>query len=351
MGHEYPEITRNVFNVAPRINLRWNFDKQTNLHLRYNGRTRQPSMTNLLDIEDDSNPLIITKGNPGLKPSFSHNIFANFNSYQAEQQQGVYSWMWFNATRNSIDNKTTYDNLTGVRTTMPMNINGNWNGGGGVGFNKGLGEKKLFNVGVDLGGDYTRRVGFYNNDTDDADTKSITRSISLNSGLEFSYRKDQVNIMLNGRLDYANSKNNVNELANMNTYDFSYGAEFEWTAPWGTSLSTDIGMSSRRGYSQSGMNTNELLWNAQVSHSFLKGRALTVMLEMNDILGQQTNISRDISALMRKDSRNNAIYQYGMLRVVYRFNILGGKNAMGSGKKDHDGWDGDWGGFGDWGGW
>ncbi len=70
-------------------------------------------------------------------------MFANFNSYQAEQQRGVYSWLWFNATRNSIDNKTTYDNLTGVRTTMPMNIDGNWNGGGGVGFNTGLGKQKL----------------------------------------------------------------------------------------------------------------------------------------------------------------------------------------------------------------
>ncbi len=207
MGREYPEITRNVFNVAPRVNLRWNFDKQTNLHVRYNGRTRQPSMTNLLDITDDSNPLVITKGNPGLKPSFTHNVFANFNSYKVEQQRGIYSWLWFNATRNSIDNKATYDNTTGVRTTMPMNIlGGNWNGG---------------------------------------------------------------------------------------------------------------------------------------------GRALTVMLEVNDILGQQTNISRTIDALMRTDSRHNAIYQYGMLRIVYRFNILGGKNNLKAEKKDHDDWDGDW---GDWGG-
>ena len=353
MGKEYPEVTRNVFNVAPRVNLRWNFDKQTNLHLRYNGRTRQPSMTNLLDITDDSNPLVITKGNTGLKPSFTHSVFANFNSYKAEQQRGIYSWLWFSATRNSIDNKTTYDNTTGVRTTMPMNINGNWNGGGGVGFNTGLGKEKLFNIDIDLGGDYSRHVGFYNNDFEggDADRKSVTQSINLNPGLNFSYRKDMISIALNGRLDYTHSKNDAggdfqSPMGNMNTYDFSYGAELEWTAPWGTSLTTDIGMSSRRGYSSAEMNTNELLWNAQVSHSFLRGRALTVMLEVNDILGQQTNISRTIDALMRTDSRHNAIYQYGMLRVVYRFNILGGKNNL-KDKEGHDEWDGDW---GDWGG-
>ena len=352
MGYTYPEITRNVFNVAPRVHLRWNFDKQTNLFVRYNGRPRQPSMTNMLDIKDDSNPLVITKGNPGLKPSFSHNVFGNFNTYNAERQRGIYSWFWFNATRNSIDNKTTFDNQTGVRTTMPMNINGNWNGGGGIGFNTGLGKAKAFNLDIDFGGDYSRHVGFYNNASergDATDIKSITKSIDLDTGLELSYRTEQFSASLNGRLNFVHSKNGMNEMGNMKTYDFSYGTELEWTAPWGTSLSTDIGMSCRRGYSQREMNTNELLWNAQVAHSFLKGRALTVMLEVNDILGQQTNISRDISALMRTDSRHNAIYQYGMLKVVYKFNILGGKNALTGDKKRHDDWDGDFGGFGDWG--
>jgi hypothetical protein len=155
---------------------------------------------------------------------------------------------------------------------------------------------------------------------------------------------------LNGRLNYTYSKNNMNEMGNQKTYDFSYGAELEWNAPWGTSLTTDIGMSSRRGYAQREMNTNELLWNAQISHSFLRGRALTVMLEVNDILGQQTNISRNIDALMRTDSRYNAIYQYGMLRVVYKFNIFGGKNALKDEKKRHDEWSGDYGDYGGYGG-
>ena len=356
MGYTYPEITRSVFNIAPRVNLRWNPGKQTNLHVRYNGRTRQPSMTNLLDIKDDSNPLVITKGNPGLKPSFSHNINAEFDTYNADKQRGYFSWLWFNATRNSIDNKTTYDNQTGVRTTMPMNINGNWMGGGGIGFNTGLGKEKAFNIDVDFGGDYSHNVGFYNNasEAEEAtDVKSVTKNISLDGGLEFSYRTEQFSASLNGRLTYAHSKNNMNEMGNQNTYDFSYGTELEWTSPWGTSLATDIGMSSRRGYAGRGMNTNELLWNAQVSHSFLKGRALTVMLEVNDILGQQTNISRNIDALMRSDSRYNAIYQYGMLRVIYKFSIFGGKNAIGTQSERSTGFDGEYGGWsGGWmGGW
>lgn len=353
MGHEYPEVTRNVFDIAPRINLRFNSkDKRTSLHFRYNGRTSQPSMTNLLDIVDDSNPLYITKGNTHLKPSFSQNINAFFNTYNTDAQRGIFAHAYFSTTHNSISNKTTYDSETGVRTTQPMNINGNWNVGTGAGFNTGLGKKKLFNIGVDAGFGFNHNVAFYNNATgseaDDTDLKSITKDLSADCGLDFSYRNDFLYVSLNGRLDYSNAKNNMNENANQSTYDFSYGAEVEWTAPWGMSISSDIGMNSRRGYSQSTMNTNELLWNAQISQSFLRGNALTIALEVNDILGEQSNISRTISALMRSDSKYNAIYQYGMLRVIYKFSIFGGKNAMGTDNERSSGWGGGWGGPGRW---
>ena len=39
-----------------------------------------------------------------------------------------------------------------------------------------------------------------------------------------------------------------------------------------------------------------------------------------------------------------------MLRVIYKFNILGGKNALKEEKRRRDGWDGEWDGdFGEWG--
>ncbi len=352
MGQEFPEVTRNVFDIAPRINLRFNSkDKQTSFNLRYNGRTSQPSMTNLLDIKDDSDPLNITKGNTELKPSFSHNVSTFYNTYNSDSQRSIYGHAYFSSTHNSISDKTTYDQETGVRTTKPMNINGNWNVGTGFGFNTGLGKAKALNAGINAGVNYSHNVGFYNNalgDNDNADLKSITKDMSINCGLDFSYRNEQFYASLNGNLDYSQAKNNVNVSGNQDTYNFSYGAELEWTTPWGSSLSTDIGMNSRRGYAQSKMNTNELLWNAQISHSFLQGKALTVALEVNDILGQQTNISRDISALMRSDSKYNAIYQYGMLRVIYKFSIFGGKNAMGTDNERSSGWGGGFG--GGWGG-
>lgn len=87
------------------------------------------------------------------------------------------------------------------------------------------------------------------------------------------------------------------------------------------------------GYSASEMNTNELVWNASISQSFLKGNALTLKAEMFDMLGQQTNISRTVNALSRTDSRNNSIYQYALFSAIYRFSVFAGKNTMGTDKE------------------
>ncbi|MCR5394688.1 MAG: outer membrane beta-barrel protein [Bacteroidales bacterium] len=334
MGKEYPEISRNVLNVTPRVNLRVNFNKTTNLHMRYNGRVSQPSMTDLLDIVDDSNPKYVRKGNPHLKPSFSHNWNGNFNTYYPENQRGVWSWLYGGLTRNSISNKTTYDTITTIRTTMPKNINGNWNIGTGVGMNLGLGKEKHFSIGGNIGGNFNQNVGLYNNissgDADDIDIKSITQTLRFNTGANVAYRNDYISIELRGTFNETHASNNINSAADRDTQDFRYGSDMKFTMPWGTELASDVYMTSRRGYSQRDMNTDEMLWNASISHSFLKGNALTIKGEIYDILGQQTNVSRNINSESFSDSRNNGIYQYGLISLLYRFSVFAGKNTMGT---------------------
>ena len=109
-------------------------------------------------------------------------------------------------------------------------------------------------------------------------------------------------------------------------------------------------MFSKRGYADETLNTDELLWNAQLSHSFLRSKALTVMLQWYDILRQQTNFSRTVNANGWRDQEVNTITSYAMLHVSYRLNLFGAGNDGGRG----DGPRGRRGGWGDrprgWGG-
>ena len=332
MGTEYPTITRNVFNFAPNLDFRYNFDKQTNLRFFYRGRTSQPNIINLLDITDDSDPLNISKGNPGLKPSFSHNLRFNFNTFQMEHQRGIFAWGGATLTQNSISNRTYYEEETGVRTSKPENINGNWSAYFGGGFNMSLDKNNYFTVNNFSSLNYSHNVS-YLDPTKYEDDRSKTNTVGVNENLGFSFRKDWFEMSINGGMNYNHSRNSVISTGNLDTWSFSYGTEFNFNFDNGFSISTDLSESSRRGYASASMNTNELLWNAQVSKSFLKGNALTISLQWNDILKERSNISRAIDAYQSSDSRYNAIYSYGMLHVIYKLNIFAGKNAHGTGNE------------------
>jgi hypothetical protein len=122
----------------------------------------------------------------------------------------------------------------------------------------------------------------------------------------------------------------------MDVFDFSYGPAVNYTLPWyNIKISTNLSMSSRRGYSNPDANTDELLWNAQLSASFLPKNALTVSLQLFDILQQQSNISRVVEALYRRDSESNAIYSYGMLNLSYKFNNTGGDDKKGKAAREY----------------
>ena len=141
------------------------------------------------------------------------------------------------------------------------------------------------------------------------------------------YRNEWFEVELNGSVNYNHNSNALQANSNLNTWSFNYGFNTTINAPWGTQFTTNLGMASRRGFSDAAANTDELIWNAQIAQSFLQGKPLSVRLEFYDILQQQSNISRMVSAFSRSDIEYNAITSYVMLRVNYRLNLFGTKEA------------------------
>ena len=331
------DTARNVFNFAPNVDLRIRFSKVTQLRMFYRGRSGQPSMEDLLPIVDNSNPLNIRVGNPGLKPSFSHNMRLFFNTYNAEKQRGIVAHAMFTATQNSVSNSTAYNPETGGQTTMPKNINGNWNASGWFGFNTALKNKK-FTINTNSNASYSNNVDYlYNYDTK-VDDKNTSTALKLAERLNGAYRNDWFEFGVNGTIDYTFERNKLRPESNQEPYTYSYGATTTFMMPWRMSLNTNIANQSRRGYRDASMNRNELIWNAQLSQSFLKG-ALTLSFEMYDILKEQSNISRSLSASSRSVTEYNGINSYCMLHCIYRLNIFGNKEAR-QGMKGRQGFDG-----------
>ena len=321
--------TRNVFNFAPNIDFRMRFSKVSQLRITYRGRSSQPSMENLLPVTDDANPLNIQTGNPDLKPSFSHNINFFFNDYIVEKQRGIFARAFFQATQNSISQSRTYNEETGGWRSMPKNINGNWNVFGMYGFNTALKNKK-YNIGTFTNLRYANNVGYLTsgNGANAIEQKNTTTNLAFGENLTASYRDDIFEFGVNGNFSYTIEKDKLTPSNNQKPYTFAYGAFTNINTPWNMSFNTNITNQSRRGYRDSSMNRNELIWNAQVAQSFLKGSA-TVVFEMYDILRKQSNITRSLTASGRSVYEYNGVNSYCMLHFIYRLNIFGGKNTFG----------------------
>ncbi len=315
-------VVRNVSNYAPNVRFRYRFSKQTQLRIDYRGTTSQPGMTDLLDITDDSDPLNITRGNPGLKPSFSNRINAEFSTFNPTKQQNIMLRAEYNNTLNSISSQMQYDSETGVRTTKPENINGEWNIMTMLAYSTALKNQK-FTINSFTMGRYTNQPSFLLQGEESM--KNITKNLGLSEMLSFNYRSDIFDVSLRGSIRYSDVNNKLRTSSNMNTYDFSYGGEASVRLPWNMEIASNIENNSRRGYSSASMNTDELIWNAQIAQNLLKGNAATISFQVFDILRNQSKVSRNITASMRSDTEYNSINSYCMLHFIYRLNLFGDK--------------------------
>lgn len=328
MAYQYQGLdtiaSRNISRVSPTLNARLRFSRQHTLRFTYRGNTRQPEMTDLFTLTDKSNPLNIREGNPNLKPSFTHNFNLDYNNYFQATQQSINSSFSYGTTRNSIAQRTEYNEVTGGQRSRPENINGNWNINGTIGFNTPLFWSKLsMNASTDIS--FNNRVSYlYQNQKT---FKNNTKDMSVRERLSITLRLSNFDIRANGNFNYNKTKNLMVATGNQNTYNFNYGLSSTGNFNNGFGFSTDINMSSRRGYSSANMNTNELIWNAQVSYRFLYRKQATISLQAYDILNRRSNISRNISAESRSDRETNAIYSYVMAHFIWRFNLFGSSSA------------------------
>lgn len=316
--------SRNISRISPTLNARLRFSRQHTLRFTYRGTTNQPNMTDLFTLTDNSNPLNIREGNPNLKPSFTNRFNIDYNRYFELTRQSLNGRISFTNTSNNITNKTEYNDATGGQRTRPENINGKWDMSGDIGFTTPLFWEKL-SLSANTSGSYSTNPSYIYQDK--STFKNNVKETSLSERMSLTMRLNYIDVRLNGNIRWNKSTSDYSLANSQNTYNFSYGLSSTGNFDNGFGYSTDINMSSRRGYASANMNTNEMIWNAQVSYRFLNKKAATISLNAYDILNKRSNISRTISAYSRQDSETNSIYSYVMLNFAYRFNLFGSQAA------------------------
>lgn len=315
------DTTITVLNIVPELHFDYDLGNNHNMSVYYSGYTRQPSIYDLLSVPDYTNPLNITMGNPGLKPAFGQSISVNYRGGNMEKQEMLYCGLRYNNTINDISRKRTYDEKSGVYTSRPENINGNWGIGGNIYYTNKL-FKKIF-ARLATNANYNRRVSYVQimgeaNEND----RNTSQMLSLMQDVEFAYKLEEHEFKINGAITYQQADNSYTNNSDYRTYDFYYGAECRLKLPLNLNLYTVVRSMNRRGYKDEASNTTQWLWNGELTYSFLKGKRGLFKFQVVDILQQRDFVNRWMNDTGQGETWTWGLGRYAMATFTYRFNVL-----------------------------
>ncbi|OFZ66320.1 MAG: hypothetical protein A3D92_07875 [Bacteroidetes bacterium RIFCSPHIGHO2_02_FULL_44_7] len=318
-------VSQNITNVLPQF--RYQFKPSMSKRFQFNYRTsaEQPSINDLAPVPDNSNPNRIRTGNPDLKPSYTHNLNVQFNTWQALSGRYVYAGSNFSLTDNAFATETNYDGF-GRANTRTVNADGNMSGflysGAGFPF---LGRK--IELSPSFNASYYRNVAFVGGERNVTDNYGLTPALEI----EFNLFGDSVQFYLSGSYGFNNAISSLNNTSTPYTIE-NYGGGFEWVLPKGFKIEAD-GNYTRNAQPGGGFySTDFFVLNAEISKRFLKTQNLELSIRGNDILNQNINARREVNGNIITDYRTTIISRYFLMKLTYRFNNRGTK------EDDFNGW-------------
>lgn len=329
-------VKQNFVNFFPTANFQYQFNRTKNLRFSYRGRTNQPSISQLQDAVDVSNPLQVKNGNPGLKQEFYNAVNINYNTFNISTFRFLSVNINFQNTNNKIVNSIDSipkhtpgidTSIRGGQYIVPVNMNGPFNFSSFVTLGLPLrgklkGSSFNFNNSLIYNRDYSllyRRKNITN-------TFTATQTAGINFNI-----KDKLILGINASLAYNNITyrgDSVNTPAS-NYYTQTYSSDITWTFLKSWVLGTDFDYLINTGRS-AGFNTAIPLWNASIAKQIFKKKNGELKFSVNDILNQNQSITRTTLANGGfEDDRTVVLKRYFLLTFTYNLNRAGNNQRQG----------------------
>jgi hypothetical protein len=308
---------QNVFNIFPVAKLNYKITKNKTLEISYNGRTNQPSVTQLQPVADRSNRQFIIIGNPDLKPEFNNTFRFRFNTFEPKTGFSFFGNIRYEFTRDKITTDTK-SLPQGVQETNYLNANNNNNIALIQSVSKPFSNKKFtfkFN-GHTL---YYNSLAWSNGQKNFGKRLYTSQTISLDiNAWEWVTFSAGTNYILN------TNKYSLNPLSNTSTNTFSLTSEATFFLPKNFRINYSLNKNLNSGFANN-IHANPFIINGYLEKQFLKGNKGSFRLSAYDILKQNVSISRNVNANAITDIQDNRLTQYFLLAFNYKISKFTGK--------------------------
>jgi hypothetical protein len=333
-------LSQSFYNFFPTLQVQYSKNRARTLRFNYRGSTRQPSVSQLQDVIDITNPLNVKRGNPSLNQEFNSNIGLMYTSFDIFTFKNFFVGLNGGFTSNKIVNYlvTNFKNQTvayaedsirlspGAQYTKPVNANGVYNFSGFV--NYGFQIKKIkANLNFTTTALINRDVSLVRDITETAPTKAFTKNYVLGERVSYNMNlKERLDLNFSSSSTYTIAKYSRQPELDGNYFSQMFSLEPTYSTKDGWILGVDFDYNFTRGQSE-GYNQSVPLLNASIAKQVFKNKAGEIRLAAFDLMNQNKSITRTVQENYIEDVNTQVLKRYFMLSFTYNLRKFG-QNKM-----------------------
>ncbi|MGA9405599.1 MAG: outer membrane beta-barrel protein [Bacteroidota bacterium] len=314
-------ITRNYYDFLPNGMLTYNIAEHTNLRMFYRTSTQSPSISQLQNVVDNSNPLQLATGNPNLNEAYTQTLTTRYMVTNVDHGRSTFLLLSVVHTNDYIGNATlTAQKDTvlaggilmnrGTQFSYPVNLNGEWNVNSFFTYSLVVGLLKS-NLNLTSGLTFARTPGLINEDLNVADTYGPSAGAVLSSNVS-----ENVDFTLSYQGSYNISKNSFEPDLNSQYYYHTATVKTNLIFWEGIVFRNEVDNALYSGLS-GGFDKNTVLWNMSLGKKLFSKQQGEVTFSVVDLLNQNKSVNRTVTGTYVEDTQNNVLGRYVMLTFTY----------------------------------
>lgn len=279
---------------------------------------KSPNLVNMIDIIDRRDPMNVFVGNPNLKNSMVHQLRWRMNGRNQKGNVEQTYMLSSNIYRNLLSVGYDYNTETGAKTSWMQNVNGNWSLNALQQLHLDFGSMRKFFFENKTNLTYVSSVDFFSENKGNA-FKNKVNIYGAGEELKFGYNNagNKAEVFFKGNLHHFSSE--MSGFRCFNAGDFNYGFRGIVKLPANFQIATDFTIYSRRGYSDSQLNTDNFVWNARLCYAIPKA-GIVLMGDGFDLLHNLSNVSYGINAQARTETYYTVLPHYFLFHIQWTFN-------------------------------